>query len=119
MHPTSSTIFINTPFYFVMNLGNSIKAFRKERKLSQSDLAGMCGITSTYLSLVENGKKEPTIALIKIIAEKLEVPLPILIFSAITDEDIPIEKKELFELVKPSVDSILQKLISEDAVSEG
>ena len=33
--------------------------------------------------------------------------------------DIPIEKKELFELVKPSIDSILQKLISEDAVSEG
>lgn len=81
-----------------MNLGNSIKAFRKGRKLSQSDLAGMCGITSTYLSLVENGKKEPTIALIKVIAEKLVVPLPILIFSAITDEDIPVEKKNFSSL---------------------
>ena len=58
----------------------------------------MCGITSTYLSLVENGKKEPTIALIKVIAEKLVVPLPILIFSAITDEDIPVEKKNFSSL---------------------
>ena len=37
-------------------LGNKIRERRKEKGLSQSDLAGMVGISRTYLSMIENGK---------------------------------------------------------------
>ena len=101
-----------------MKLGNSIKTFRKNRSLTQSQLAEMCEISTTYLSLIESEKKEPTLPLIKVIAERLNIPLPILIFSAITNEDIPENKKELFEILKPSVDSILNNLVNDNADSE-
>ena len=43
-----------------MNLGETIKLLRKRNGLNQSQLAELCEITVTYLSLIENGKKEPT-----------------------------------------------------------
>lgn len=101
-----------------MDIGNTIKFFRKEKRLSQIDLAQKCGITSTYLSLIENGKKEPTIALVRVIAEKLEIPLPVFLFSAITDNDIPEDKKDFFNMVKPSVEKILLNLIQDDVIPE-
>lgn len=101
-----------------MKIGSIIKAERKKRGLSQSQLAARCSITVTYLSLIENDKKEPTVSLLRTIAENLNLPLPILLFMSLDDEDIPESKKEFFNIVKPSIDSMLQNLI-EDAYPEG
>lgn len=100
-----------------MKNGSIIKAERKKRGLSQNQLAARCSITVTYLSLIENDKKEPTVSLLRTIAENLNLPLPILIFMSLDDEDIPESKKEFFNIVKPSIDAILQNLI-EDAYPE-
>lgn len=100
-----------------MKIGSIIKAERKKRGLSQNQLAARCSITVTYLSLIENDKKEPTVSLLRTIAENLNLPLPILIFMSLDDEDIPESKKEFFNIVKPSIDAILQNLI-EDAYPE-
>ncbi len=101
-----------------MKIGSIIKAERKKRGLSQNQLAARCSITVTYLSLIENDKKEPTVSLLRTIAENLNLPLPILLFMSLDDEDIPESKKEFFNIVKPSIDSMLQNLI-EDAYPEG
>lgn len=108
------------PFNFltIMKIGNIIKVARKKIGLSQGQLADRCSITVTYLSLIENDKKEPTISLLRTIAENLKLPLPILLFLSLDDEDIPESKKEFFNIVKPSIDSMLQNLI-EDAYTEG
>lgn len=100
-----------------MKIGSIIKAERKKRGLSQNQLAARCSITVTYLSLIENDKKEPTVSLLRTIAENLNLPLPILIFMSLDDEDIPKSKKEFFNIVKPSINAILQNLI-EDAYPE-
>ena len=100
-----------------MKIGSIIKAERKKRGLSQNQLAARCSITVTYLSLIENDKKEPTVSLLRTIAENLNLPLPILIFMSLDDEDIPESKKEFFNIVKPSIDAVLQNLI-EDAYPE-
>ena len=88
-----------------MNLGETIKLLRKRNGLNQSQLAELCEITVTYLSLIENGKKEPTLSLLKTIANSLQVPLPILLFSALTEEDIPGSRKEFLyisnDVIKP------------------
>lgn len=102
-----------------MNLGESIKLLRKRNGLNQSQLAESCDITVTYLSLIENGKKEPTLSLLKTIANNLQVPLPILLFSALTEDDIPEPRKEFFSVIKPSIDSMLQNLIDNNADSKG
>ena len=102
-----------------MNLGETIKLLRKRNGLNQSQLAELCDITVTYISLIENGKKEPTLSLLKTIANNLQIPLPILLFSALTEDDIPESRKELFSVIKPSIDSMLQNLIDSNADSKG
>ena len=102
-----------------MNLGETIKLLRKRNGLNQSQLAELCDITVTYISLIENGKKEPTLSLLKTIANNLQIPLPILLFSALTEDDIPESRKELFSVIKPSIDSMLQNLIDNNADSKG
>ena len=85
-----------------MNIGKSIQTFRKKKGLRQSYIAQKCGITTTYLSQIENDKKDPTIATLKKICGVLEVPLPVLIILSLTDDDVPTEKKESFKYIMPS-----------------
>ncbi len=96
-----------------MNIGISIKTIRKNKGLNQTQLADLCGITVTYLSLIENDKKDPTLSLLRTIADNLQIPLPILLFMSLDDNDIADSKKELFCIIKPSIDSILQNLLDD------
>ena len=43
---------------------------RKEKNLTQKDMAKLLGITQTYYSLIENGKRNPHI---KIVAKLQEI----------------------------------------------
>lgn len=101
-----------------MNLGETIKILRKRNGLNQAQLAELCDITITYLSLIENGKKEPALSLLKTIARGLHVPLPILLFSSLTEDDIPDSKKDFFNVIKPSIDSMLYNLVEDNADSK-
>ena len=57
------------------DIGERIKALRKQKNLSQKDFAFMCGFDRTYLSRVESGKQNLTISTLIIICEKLGVSL--------------------------------------------
>ncbi len=66
-----------------MNLGLNLKTLRTSKSISQKELAKELGITPTYLSLIENGNKKPSLSLIEKFAQILEIPLA-LIFSELT-----------------------------------
>ncbi len=90
-----------------MNLGMKIKQLRKQKSLNQSEFASLCGITQTYLSQIENNQKEPNISTLKKISLELEIPLPILFFLSMDENDVKPEKREAFNLVNPSVNSLV------------
>lgn len=100
-------------YFMNMNIGICIKTIRKNKGLNQTQLANLCGITVTYLSLIENDKKDPTLSLLRTIAISLQIPLPILLFMSLDDNDIADSKKELFCMIKPSIDFILQNLLED------
>ncbi len=60
------------------SIGETIKALRKQRKLTQSDLAGD-RLTKGMLSLIENDKAKPSIDSLQYIAKRLAVPMSELI----------------------------------------
>jgi transcriptional regulator with XRE-family HTH domain len=66
-----------------MNLGLNLKTLRTAKSISQKELAKELGITPTYLSLIENGSKKPSLTLIEKFARVLEIPLA-LVFSELT-----------------------------------
>lgn len=92
-----------------MDLGRSIKTIRIERGYNQKDLASACNLSQTYLSQIENNVKDPNLSAIKKIAKGLSVPLPILLFLAMDENDIPSGKKEYFKLIGPSMLALVQE----------
>lgn len=86
-----------------MNLGKTIKKIRKQKKLSQETFANQSGISQTYLSQIENDKREPNLSTLKSISTVLGIPLPILFFLSTTEDDIPLEKRELFKAIDESL----------------
>jgi transcriptional regulator with XRE-family HTH domain len=95
-----------------MDLGIVIKNIRKQKGQTQSEFASLCGITQTYLSQIESNAKEPTISTLKIICEKLDMPLPILFFQSLTSEDVNPSKRSAFELVSPSIKSLVNEFFA-------
>lgn len=95
-----------------MNIGEVIKNTRKQRKQTQTEFASSCEITQTYLSQIENNSKEPNLATLKKISANLDIPLPILFYMSLNEDDISPEKREAFEIINPAVKSMLNEFFS-------
>jgi len=54
-------------------LGKNMKRIRAKKKMSQGDIARALGVDRGYISNIENGKKNPTIATIQKLANALGV----------------------------------------------
>ena len=54
-------------------LGDNMKRIRTKKKMSQGDIARALEVDRGYISNIENGKKNPTLATVAKIAEALKV----------------------------------------------
>lgn len=93
-----------------MNIGTIIKDLRKKAGLSQGELAEVCDLSQSYLSQVEKNKRDPHFSTLTTIAAQLSIPLPVLVFLALDEEDIPEKKKEAFQILFPSIRAFLIEL---------
>lgn len=92
-----------------MNYGQAINNLRVNRmKQIQSIFAENVGITQTYLSQIENGQKKPSTELLERIAEYVDLPLPILFWYSVTEEDVKPDRIEAFRMLKPTADVLVQ-----------
>jgi len=60
-----------------MKLGQAAKLMRTATGLRQTEVANQLGVTSNYISLVENGKREPSVSFLRGLARVLNVPVGI------------------------------------------
>ena len=95
-----------------MDIGTIIKNIRKQKGQTQGEFAALCDITQTYLSQIESNQKEPNLSKLKTISENLNVPLPILFFLSMTEEDVPVNKRKAFKIVSPSVKSLVNEFFA-------
>ena len=66
-------------------IGQRIKYIRKQRGISQEELAASAGIATTYVGQIERGIRNPTISVVENIANVLEVSIEEIVRS--TDPD--------------------------------
>lgn len=92
-----------------MNLGKAIKTLRKNRELSQADLARLSNITQAALSQIENGKRPGTTTLKKI-SKALDVPESLIYVVGIEKDDVPAKKRKLYDDLFPVIESLILKL---------
>ena len=57
-----------------MELSEKLKKIRKEKKITQAELARKSGLSKTYISLIERGNQGVRVDTLNKIATALEVP---------------------------------------------
>ena len=93
-----------------MDIGQTLKLLRTAAKLKQAALAADLGVTVNYLSLVENGHREPSLTFLKKFAKKLDVPLGYFLWLAL-DEQKSHEAVELKERMNDLLSNLLHASI--------
>lgn len=102
-----------------MKIGSTIKMLRKRRDMLQAELSEACAMTQSYLSQIENNKREPTIPTLRLICEQLEVPLPVLVLMSIEMDDLPEDRRAAYETLIPAMRSFLDGIfISESNIGQ-
>lgn len=71
-----------------MNYGRAIKMLRVSRGLQQRQLAKQLDVDSSYISLLESGKRSPSLELLQTLGEKLHVPAYLILLLASDDPDL-------------------------------
>ncbi len=97
-----------------MDIGNSIRLIRKKRGISQIGLAEQCNISQTSLCLIETCAKRPSERTIKRICDVLQIPESLVYLLAIQYTDIPDHKREVYEMVFPSIKSLVLHIVDDE-----
>ena len=66
--------------------GRTLKVIREDRELSQERLAELARVDRTYVSMIERGKRQPTLEVAKRFADALGLDLSEMIKRAETSE---------------------------------
>lgn len=94
-----------------MQIGQTIMNLRKEKELTQKELATLAHLSQVYLSQIEKGRRMGTITILEQIAKGLEIPLPILIYLSLEESDIEEGKQEIYTRLKPVIEAMIKELI--------
>ncbi|MHC4798141.1 MAG: helix-turn-helix domain-containing protein [Planctomycetota bacterium] len=76
------------PPVFLGHAGQRIRYYRQMQELTQTDLARRATINQGFLSEIERGRRKPSPASLKSLAEALDVPVAVLIGEG-SDHDTP------------------------------
>jgi transcriptional regulator with XRE-family HTH domain len=68
-------------------LAQNIRAYRLTKKLSQEDLADLCGLHRTYVGSIERSERNVTISSLEVLAKALGVSVPDLLTGKSTPDE--------------------------------
>lgn len=88
-----------------MNVGQAIRLCRTQRGVSQSAIADRANCSVSYLSMLENNKRDPTLSTVTKIAEALHVPVGLLFVLAA-------DQNELGAIDKHIADKLMQSALA-------
>lgn len=71
-----------------MNVGQAIRLCRTQRGASQTNVAQRASCSVSYLSMLENNKRDPTLSTLTRIAQALHVPIGLLFVLAAEPDDL-------------------------------
>jgi transcriptional regulator with XRE-family HTH domain len=80
-----------------MNISKAIQICRTQKGMTKTKLAELAGMSLSYLSLLERGKRDPNLSTISKICDALNIPVSIFMFLASDTNDLNGISKELAE----------------------
>jgi len=91
-----------------MNFSKTLEKCRKHKQMSKKDLAIKIGKSAPYITLLEQGKREPNLSLIEDICSALEIPTSVFMFLASQNQDIAISDE-----LADKIEKLMYQLIDE------
>ena len=70
-----------------MDVGRAVKVCRAAKRWQQQDLANKAGLSPSYISLIESGRREPPLSVLRRIAQAFEVPVDLLLLLSLDEKD--------------------------------
>lgn len=92
-----------------MNIGFTLQKLRKNHNIRQNELADLIGVTQTYISLIEKGKKIPSIPVLLKISDVFLTPFPVLLMLALEDRDIHHTKIDTYIMYRNQLNELIKK----------
>jgi len=83
----------------VNTVGSNIKEIRKLKKLTQEELAEICGLQTSYLAGVERGERNITLQTLQKIISGLDIPAGQLFDINKLTDDKHVNKNQLIEIL--------------------
>lgn len=80
-----------------MNISKAIQICRTQKGMTKTRLAELAGVSLSYLSLLERGKRDPNLSTINKICDALNIPVSIFMFLASDTNDLNGISNELAE----------------------
>ena len=90
-----------------MEIGDSIRKLRMWREVTQKELAQRIGISANALCAIELNRTFPGKETIVKVCRELGIPVGYLLFFALTEEDIPQDKREIFRILREDLCDVL------------
>jgi len=89
------------------NLGKVVRFYRKQRRLSQAELAEKAGISITFLSKIERGIKFPTSDTLSGLANGLDIE----VYQLFRNDETPVKEWKLFERFKKDITNTINETL--------
>ena len=99
-----------------MELGQIIGKLIKQKKLTQVEVAGKIGKSTTALSQIIKGTYKPNPDTLEKLCDVLEIPQPLLYFLTISEKDIPEDKVELYRMLAPALRDFVYRIFGTEVV---
>ena len=80
-----------------VNIGKAVKLCRNQKGFTKTKLAELSGLSLSYFTLLEQGKRDPSISTVERISDALGIPAFILIFLATENDERNSISTELLE----------------------
>jgi transcriptional regulator with XRE-family HTH domain len=90
-----------------MNYGKALRIARAFAGLQQKDVARIAGIDPSYISLLEQGKRTPSLPMIENLSHALHVPLSLFQLLASEPKDMRARVSPELQLVTGSLTQLL------------
>ncbi|TKF13719.1 helix-turn-helix transcriptional regulator [Enterovibrio norvegicus] len=91
-----------------MNFSKTLEKCRQYRNLSKKELADKVGKSPSYITLLEQGKREPNFGLVEDLCRALDIPVSVFMFLASQENDLPFSD-ELTE----KIENLIYQLIDD------
>jgi transcriptional regulator with XRE-family HTH domain len=89
-----------------------LRQIREKRDLVQMDVAKKLKISQTYLSQLENDKKEPSLPMLRKLCKLYKLPPAIVQVMAMEESDVPKGNQKLYVQLKPVLDNMIDQYLT-------